>query len=79
MEYGIEDLEGYEIWKIFIPFHSIACPGDSRQDEELDTRIEKASAEINEPALPIGCTKTRAVHISKAFCFQIFVPILTYG
>ena len=25
MEYGMEDFQGYEIWKISIPFHFIAC------------------------------------------------------
>ena len=42
---------------------------DSRQDNELDTRIGKASAVA--PVLPIRCTETRAVYKSKAFCFQI--------
>ena len=23
---GMEDFDGYRIWKIYIPFHSIACP-----------------------------------------------------
>ena len=25
LEYGMEDFKGYGIWKIFVPFHSIAC------------------------------------------------------
>ena len=26
---GMEDFDGYGIWKISIPFHSIACPAEN--------------------------------------------------
>ena len=43
----------------------VTFSSDGRQDNELDTRIGKASV----VTLPISCTETRAVYKSKAFCF----------
>ena len=27
IKYKMKDFDGYGIWKISIPFHSLACPG----------------------------------------------------
>ena len=46
----------------------VALTSDVRQDEELDTRIGKASAEMR--ALLLGCHETRFVKKGKTLNFQ---------
>ena len=49
---------------------------DGRQDEELDTRIGKASS--NASFALLGCHETRIVEKQNSLK-AVFVPILTYG
>ena len=57
----------------------VAFTSDGRQDEELDTRIGKASAVMralhNSVAMKRELSKKAKLSIFKA----VFVPILTYG
>ena len=46
----------------------VALTSDVRQDEELDTRIGKASAEMR--TLLLGCHETRIVKKGKTLNFQ---------
>ena len=56
----------------------VAFTSGGRQDDELDTRVKKASA-VTSFAL-LGCRETRIVKKGKALNFQnSFIPILTYG
>ena len=32
---GMEDFDGYGIWKIFILFHSIACPANNNRQSQI--------------------------------------------
>ena len=61
-----------------VRYLGVAFTSDARQDEELDTRIGKAS---NASFALLGCHETIIVEKGKPLNFQstLFVPILTYG
>jgi len=57
----------------------VVCTSDGRQDEELDTRIGKASAVLRALQYSVVMKRELSKKAKLAVFKTVFVPILTYG
>ena len=57
----------------------VACTSDGRQDEELDTRIGKASAVMRALHYSVVMKRELSKNAKLSIFQAVFVPILTYG